>query len=192
MFCKVVFCRVCGFRVRVWESYRTYRSSGYGYESVTALTEVPGIAAQAYRTHRSFRAHYRKVVPVPRVLLHRRTELTEDPGTSMNVMQNLQKFRVRVRKCYRTHRSSGYCGKSVQNSQKFRVGMKMLCPYPGYCGTGVTEFTEVLCRVIPGKNTPGMVLYVPYRTQQHCKEVSGTVMNVVQNSRKFRVRVIPG
>ena len=28
-----------------------------------------------------------------------------------------------------------------------------------------TELTEVLCRVIPGVNTPDMVLYVPYRTQ---------------------------
>ena len=93
---KVVFCRVCGFRVRVWESYRTYRSAGTGDGSVT--------------------------------------EHTEDPGTSMNVIHNLQKLRVRVTelteapgivaRAYRTHRSS-------------RVGMKILCPYPGYCGTGV-------------------------------------------------------
>ena len=123
----------------------------------------------------------------------------------MVLLQNLQKFRVRVRKCYRTHRSSGYCGTGVQNSQKFRAGIKMLYPYPGYLwyerkeltevpGTGIsvvqnlqkfrvrvlvsyrtyrssgygyecpTELTEVLCRGMPGINTPGMVLYVPYRT----------------------------
>ena len=39
---KVMLCRVCGFRVRVWESYRTSRILGYGYESVTGLPEVPG------------------------------------------------------------------------------------------------------------------------------------------------------
>ena len=70
----------------IWEPYRTYKSSGYGYASVTALTEDPGIVAQAYITHRS----------------------------------------------------PGYCGTS-HNSQKFRVGMKMLYPYPGYCGMGVQE-----------------------------------------------------
>ena len=67
--CKVVFCGVlycaCGyaslsepieipgtgmqvlqnsqkFRVRVWKSYRPHRSSGYGYGSLTELTEFPG------------------------------------------------------------------------------------------------------------------------------------------------------
>ena len=70
----------------------------------------------------------------------------------------------------------------------------MLYPYSGYLwhrrtelaevpGTGMkyrtytssgygyecrTELTEVLRRVIPGVNTPGMVLYVPYRAQP-CK-----------------------
>ena len=35
-----------------------------------------------------------------------RTELPQVPGTGMNVVQNLQKFRVRVRMSYRTYRSS--------------------------------------------------------------------------------------
>ena len=39
---KIVFCRVCGFRIWVWKSYRTCRSSGYGYGCFTELTEVPG------------------------------------------------------------------------------------------------------------------------------------------------------
>ena len=47
-----MFCRGCGFRVRVLASYRTPRSFGSGYGSVTELPEVPGIVAQAYRTHR--------------------------------------------------------------------------------------------------------------------------------------------
>ena len=50
---KVVFCRVCGLRVRVWGSYRSSRSFGYGYGSDGELPEVPGIVAQAYRTSRS-------------------------------------------------------------------------------------------------------------------------------------------
>ena len=70
------------FRVRVWKSYRTHRSSGYRYGSLAELTEVPG--------------RYTNVVPVPRVLWHGRTELTEVSGTGMDVVQNLQKFRVRV------------------------------------------------------------------------------------------------
>ena len=61
-----------------------------------------------------------------------RTELTEVPGTGMKVVQNIQKFRVRVKNPYRTHRSSGYCGTVVQNSQKFQPGIKMVYRYPGY------------------------------------------------------------
>ena len=75
----------------------------------------------------------------------------EVPGTGMNVMQKVCKFRVRIRKselpevpgivtrAFRTYGSSGY---------------GYYCP---------TELTEVLCRVIPGLSTPGMVLRVPFR-----------------------------
>ena len=100
-----------------------------------------------------------KGIPVPRVLCHSLTEVTEVPGKGMGILQNVQKFRVRVRKCHRTHRSSGYCGKDVQNSQKFRAGIKMLYTYPGYLWNGRTEFIEVPC----------------------------TGMNVVQNLQKFSV-----
>ena len=64
------------FRVRVWKSYRTHRSSGYFYGSLTELTEVPG--------------RYTNVAPVPRVLRHGRTELAEVSGTGMNVVHNSQ------------------------------------------------------------------------------------------------------
>ena len=67
---KVKFWRVCGFRVRVWESYRTSRSFGYGYGSVTELPEVRGIVARAYITYRS--SGYGYECP---------TQLTEVPGT---------------------------------------------------------------------------------------------------------------
>ena len=86
------------------------------------------------------------------------TEVTEVPGKGMGILHNLQKFPVRVRKCYRTRRSSGYSGTGVQNS-KFRAGIKMLYPYPGYLWHGRTELTEV----------------------------PGTGMNVLQNLQKFFV-----
>ena len=41
-------------RVLLHGAYRAHRSSGYGYESLTELPEVPGIVARAYRTYRSF------------------------------------------------------------------------------------------------------------------------------------------
>ena len=61
--------RVCGFRVKVWESYRTSRSFGYGHGSVTELTEVP--------------AGYKNCC-------------TRTPGIVTHGVQNSQKFRVRV------------------------------------------------------------------------------------------------
>ena len=53
---------------------------------------VPQVLCQSYRSHRSSELGYEDL-----------TELTEVPGT--------------VRKCYRTHRNSGYCGTCI-NSQK--------------------------------------------------------------------------
>ena len=140
-FFKVMFCRVCGIRVRVWESFRTSRSLGYGYGSVTELTEVPGTVAWVYRTHRSSGRVQNMLYPYPGCCGTGRTELTEISGTGMKVLeniqkisgtgmkvsQNFQKFRV-----YITSRSSGYYGTGVQKLQKFRVGMKILYPYPGY------------------------------------------------------------
>ena len=169
---KVLFCRVCGFQVRVWESYRTsksfvrvwmcyrthkssghcgtgvhnsqkfragtksavpvprvlwhaayraYRSSGYGYEFPTKLTEVPGTGMRVSQNFEKFRVlwhgrteltevpdRYENAVPVPRVLWHGRIDLREVPDTSMNVVQNSQKFFVWVWMLYITHRSSGY------------------------------------------------------------------------------------
>ena len=112
-----------------------------------------------------------KGMPVPRVLCHSLTEVTEVPGKGMGILQTLHKFRVRVRKCYRTHRSSGYCGTGVQNSQKFRAGMKMLYPYPGYLRHERTELT--------GSSGYG------YECRTELTEVPVTGMNVLQNLQKF-------
>ena len=48
----------------------------------------------------------------------------------MEVSQTFQMFRVRVWKCSRTHRSSGYCGTGLHKSQKFRAGTKHAVPAP--------------------------------------------------------------
>ena len=77
LICKVIFGRVCGFRVRVLESYRTSRSFGYGYESVTELPEVPGIVARAYITHRSSGRVQKVLYPYPGYCGTGCTELTK-------------------------------------------------------------------------------------------------------------------
>ena len=85
----------------------------------------------------------------------------------MRTVQNLQKLRVRVRKCYRTQRSSGYCGTGVHSLPKFRV--RVLTSYRTYRSSGYgyecpTELAEVLCKVIPGGKCPG---YGSVRTLQN-------------------------
>ena len=88
-----------------------------------------------------------KGIAVPRVLCHSSlTEATEVPGKGMWIIQNLQKFQVRVRKCSRTHRSSRYCGTFFLSFFSFflwhgrtkltevpgRYSIEMLYPYPGH------------------------------------------------------------
>ena len=102
-------------------SYRTHRRSGYGYESPTELTEVPGTGMKVSQNSQKFRVlwhgctdltqlpgRYKNALPVPLVLWHGRTGITKVPGTCMNVAQNSRKFFVRVWLLYRTHGSSGY------------------------------------------------------------------------------------
>ena len=79
----------------------------------------------------------------------------------MGVSQNFQKYRVQVWKCYRTHRSSRYCGTGVQNSQKFRAGTKKTLPVLRFLWHGRTDLSEI----------------------------PDTGMNVVGNSQKVGVRV---
>ena len=63
---------------------------------VTELTEVPGIVARACRTHRSSRQVQKCFSRTPGICgTGGSTVLREVTGTGMNVVQNLQKFRVR-------------------------------------------------------------------------------------------------
>ena len=102
--CATVLQKSQKFRVRVWGSYRTYRSSGYGTEVLQN--------SQKFRVLWHGRTELTHVVknyiPVPRVFValaygtsrssgyayERHTELPKVPGTGMNVLQNLQKFFV--------------------------------------------------------------------------------------------------
>ena len=122
----------------VWDSYRTSRSFGYGYGSVTEITEVPGIVARAYRTHRSSGQVQERLYRFPGYCGTRLTELTEVPGTGMNVVQNFLKFRVRM--------------KVLQNFQKFRV-----------LWHGRTELTEVPGRYENAAPVPGIFVALAYR-----------------------------
>ena len=87
-------CRVGGFRVRIWESYRTSRSFGYGHGSVTELTEVLGIVARAYRTRRTSGRVQNMLYTYPGFCGTGITELTEISGSGMKVLKNFQKFLV--------------------------------------------------------------------------------------------------
>ena len=66
--------------------------------SVTGMevTEVPGIVARAYRTHRNSGRAQIMLYPYPEYCGTGRTGLTDVQGKGMNVRQNSQKFRVRV------------------------------------------------------------------------------------------------
>ena len=91
----------------------------------------------------------------------------------MGVLQNFQKFRVRVWKCYRTDISSGYCATCVYNSQKFRAGTKHPLPVP---------------RVLwDGSYRIHMNSGYGYESLTELPEVPGTGMKVLQNFQKFRV-----
>ena len=79
--------------MRILQNFQMFR---YGYRCLTKLPEVPGIVAQAYRTHRSSERVQNALYPYPGYCGHGRTELPEVPGTGMNVVQNFQKFRVQV------------------------------------------------------------------------------------------------
>ena len=66
----------------------------------------------------------RTFVPVPRVLWHGRTELTEDSGTGMNGVHNSQK--IRVWNSYSTHKFQVRYGRLAE-----------LTEVPGRCTTVV-------------------------------------------------------
>ena len=119
--------------------YRTSRSFGCGYESVTELPEVPGIVARAYKTCRSsFR--------IQKVLY-------SYPGIVARGVVNSQKFRVRVLISYRTNISLGTGMKFLQNFRMFRVlcyGRTQLTEAPGAGMNVLQSLQEYLVRVLPG------------------------------------------
>ena len=86
--------------------------SGYGFESLGALTEVPGTGIEILRRSTGY------------------------CGTGVH---NSQKFRAGIKKLYPC---PGYYGTGVQNSQKCRADEKLLYPYPGFCGTGVQNLRK--------------------------------------------------
>ena len=104
-----------------------------------------------------------KDIPVPRVLC-----------PSYRSHRTLQKFRVRVRKCYRTHRNSGYCGTGAQNSHKFRAGIKSAVPVP----------RVLVARAYRASTSSGY----GNECRSELAEVSGTSTNVLQNLQKFFAR----
>ena len=116
--------------MRVWGSYRTSRSYGYGYGSVTELPGVPGIVAQAYRTLIISGRVQNMMYPYPGYYGTGLTELTVVPGTGMKFLHNFQNFRVPG-----VH--------VLQTFQNFRAGINMLYPYPGSLWHRRTELPEV-------------------------------------------------
>ena len=163
------FCRVCGFRVRVWGSYRTSRSFGYGYGSVTEVPEVPGIVAQAYRTHRSSGRVQNMMYPYPGYCGAGLTELTEVQCTGMKVLQNFQNFRVLWHGRTKLPEVPGRYKHAVPVPRVFAAPAYRTSRSSGYGYECPAEVTVVLCRVIPGVNTQGMVLCVPYRQNENRK-----------------------
>ena len=172
-FSTVMFCRVCGFRVSAWDSYRTSRSFGYGYGSVTELTEVPCNVARSYRTHRSSGRVQKNSAPSPRVLWHGAyrnhrssgygyecpTELTEVPGTGVKVLQDFQKFQVLRH------------GRTELTEVPGRY--KNAVPYPGYCGTVIQILQKFRVRVRMSYRTHRSSLY-GYGCSTELTEVPGT------------------
>ena len=91
----------------------------------------------------------------------------------MEVLLNFHKFKVRVRMCYRTYRTSGYCGTRVQNSQKFRAGKKSAIPIPRVLWHGAyrayrdSGYGYESLKELP--NVPGIVAraYITCRSSGH-------------------------
>ena len=93
-------------------------------------------------------------IPAPRELCHSLAGVAKVPDKGMGILQNFQKFRVlwhkrteltKVPSGYKTccTRTPGIVARAYQTFRSSGYGYE--CP---------RELTEVLCRVIPGVNTP--------------------------------------
>ena len=130
--------RLLGFVTKV------YAYPGYWVTGLTEVTEVPGKGIGILQNSQKFR-----------VLWHRRTELTEVPGRYKNAVPLP---RVSVARAYRAYRNSGYGHECrTELTEVPGTGMNVL--------QNLQKFFVGYCSAIPGVNAPGMVLYVPYRTQ---------------------------
>ena len=132
----------------------------------------------------------------------------------MGVLQKSQKFPVRVWKCCRTHKSSGYCGtgvrtelteapggykkcctrtpgvvaRGVQNLQNFRVQVCLSYRTHKFFGYGYESLTEL-------QEVPGIVAraYITYRSSRQVKKCRSRTPGIcgtgIQILHKFRVRI---
>ena len=72
------------------KSYKTSRSSRFGYESLTKLPELTGMyCGTGVHNFQKFRAGINMLYPYPGSLWHRCTEVPEVPGTGMSVLHHL-------------------------------------------------------------------------------------------------------
>ena len=118
-----------------------------------------------------------KVYPYPGYCATVLQNVTEVPDEGMGILQNFQKFRVRVRKSYELPEVLGIVARAYRTPQKFRAGTKHAVPVsrvlwprayrisrssgygyecrtklPEVPGTGYecsTKLTEVICRLTP-------------------------------------------
>ena len=140
---------------------------------------TPGVKPQSARTGTPGFVTKGEGLPVPRVWCNSsQTELTEVPGTGMEVLPNSQKFWVHrtVWKSYGTHRSSGFWGYEccIRTRTPTRVSLKGYIRTPGICATGVQNLQKFRVRVqmscitiqIPVRVVP-RVWFCTYPTQHN-------------------------
>ena len=96
-------------------------------------------------------------------------ELTEVPGTGMNVLQNFQNFRVLWHGRTELPEVPGRYKNAVPVPRVFVAPAYRTSRSSGYGYECPTEVSGVLWREIAGINTPGMVLCVPYRQNENGK-----------------------
>ena len=137
-----------------------------------------------------------------RVLRRGRTELTEVPGGYKKCctrtpgivergVQNSQKFRVRVCMSHRTHRSSRYRYESLAELPEVQ-GIVALA-YRTYRSSGQVKKCCTRTRGIVARSYRSYrICGYGYECRTELTEVLCAGMDVVQNSQKSRVRVIPG
>ena len=81
-----MFRRILLSRVRVRKSYTTNRTPGYTYGRLAELAVVPGMCANVAPVPVHTPGHFYMGIPVPRVLYHGRTTLTDVRGRYTNVV----------------------------------------------------------------------------------------------------------